>query len=134
MRTGSVEGGKSEHIKMRRDILKLFRNAFSPFFCRNHGTKIFVVYVSPRIIIWPRKQGCVQTHATSKPVTNHYSGKTKRVTFNVRKCCGSWMFIPDPGYEYFHPGSRIRIFPSRIQRQKDSGSRIRIHIKELKNF
>jgi hypothetical protein len=25
------------------------------------------------------------------------------------QCCGSGMFIPHPGSEYFHPGSRIRI-------------------------
>jgi hypothetical protein len=25
------------------------------------------------------------------------------------------MFIPDPGSDFFHPGSRIRIFPSRIR-------------------
>ncbi len=29
------------------------------------------------------------------------------------QCCGSWMFIPDPGFEFFP--SRIWIFPSRIQ-------------------
>jgi hypothetical protein len=32
-----------------------------------------------------------------------------------------------PGSEFFHPGSRI-------QGQKDSGSRIRIHIKEFNYF
>jgi hypothetical protein len=32
------------------------------------------------------------------------------------------------------PGSRIRIFPSRIPGQKDSGSWIRIRIKEFKYF
>jgi hypothetical protein len=41
------------------------------------------------------------------------------------QCCGSGMFIPDPGSEFFHPGSRI-------QGQKDFGSRIRIRIKEFK--
>ena len=30
-----------------------------------------------------------------------------------------------------YPGSRIRIFPSRIQGQKDSGSRIQIRIKRI---
>jgi hypothetical protein len=29
------------------------------------------------------------------------------------QCCGSGMFFPDP--TFFHPGSRIRIFPSRIR-------------------
>jgi hypothetical protein len=33
-----------------------------------------------------------------------------------------------------YPGSRIRIFPSRNQGNKDSGSRIRIRIKEFKYF
>ncbi len=42
-----------------------------------------------------------------------------------KQCCGSGMFIPGPGSECFHPGSRI-------QGQKDSGSRIRIRIKEFK--
>jgi hypothetical protein len=28
------------------------------------------------------------------------------------------VFIPGPGLEFFHPGSRIGIFPSRIQGQK----------------
>jgi hypothetical protein len=37
------------------------------------------------------------------------------------------MLIPNPGPEFFHPGSRI-------QGQKDSGSRIRIRIKEFKYF
>jgi hypothetical protein len=32
-----------------------------------------------------------------------------------------------PGSEFFHPGSRI-------QSQKNSGSRIRTHIKKFKNF
>jgi hypothetical protein len=41
------------------------------------------------------------------------------------QCCGSRMFIPDPGSEFFHPGSRVK---------KDSGSRIRIRKKELKYF
>jgi hypothetical protein len=39
-----------------------------------------------------------------------------------KQCCGSGMFIPDA------------IFPSRIQVRKDSGSRIRILIKEFKYF
>jgi hypothetical protein len=39
------------------------------------------------------------------------------------QCCGSGMFIPNPGSEFF---------PSRIQGQKDSGSQIRIRIKEFK--
>ncbi len=37
------------------------------------------------------------------------------------QCCGSRMFIPDPGYDFFHPGSWIRIltfYPSRIQWSK----------------
>jgi hypothetical protein len=41
------------------------------------------------------------------------------------QCCGSGMYIPDPGFERFHPGYRI---PG----QKDSGSRIRI--KEFRYF
>ncbi len=32
-----------------------------------------------------------------------------------KQCCGSEMFIPDPGSEFFHPGSLI-------QGQKDPGS------------
>jgi hypothetical protein len=32
------------------------------------------------------------------------------------------------------PESRTQIFPSRIQCETDSGSRIRIHIKEFKYF
>jgi hypothetical protein len=43
------------------------------------------------------------------------------------QCCRSEMFIPGPGSEFFHPGSRI-------QGQKYSGSRIRIRIKEFKYF
>ncbi len=39
--------------------------------------------------------------------------------------CLSW--IPDLGPEFFHPGSRI-------QGQKDRGSRIRIRIKEFNYF
>jgi hypothetical protein len=35
------------------------------------------------------------------------------------------MFIPDPGFKFFHPKSRI-------QGQKDSSPRIRINIKEYK--
>ncbi len=27
------------------------------------------------------------------------------------QCCGSGMFIPDPGYEFFHPGSRVKKIP-----------------------
>jgi hypothetical protein len=27
-----------------------------------------------------------------------------------QQCCGSGMFIPNPGSEFFYPGSRIRIF------------------------
>jgi hypothetical protein len=34
------------------------------------------------------------------------------------QCCGSGVFIPDP--IFFHPGSRIRIFPSRIPDPKKS--------------
>ncbi len=41
------------------------------------------------------------------------------------QCCGSGMFIPDPGPEFFHPGSQIL-------GQNNSGSRIRIRIKEFK--
>jgi hypothetical protein len=32
---------------------------------------------------------------------------------SILQCCGSRMFIPDPNF--FHPGSRIRIFTSRIR-------------------
>ncbi len=32
-----------------------------------------------------------------------------------KQCCGSGMFIPDPGSQFFHPGSQI-------QGQKDFGS------------
>ncbi len=45
---------------------------------------------------------------------------------DINQCCGSWMFIPDPGY-YFYPsripdlGSRIPDLGSRIP---DLGSRI----------
>ncbi len=27
------------------------------------------------------------------------------------QCCGSEMFIPDPGSEFFHPGSRVKNIP-----------------------
>jgi|688.fasta_scaffold2392201_1 hypothetical protein len=37
------------------------------------------------------------------------------IHFMLNQCCGSDMFIPDPGSEFFHPGSRI-------QRLKDPGS------------
>ncbi len=40
-------------------------------------------------------------------------------------CCGFGMYIPDPNYSIPDPGSRV---------QKDSGSRIRIRINELKYF
>jgi hypothetical protein len=47
---------------------------------------------------------------------------------SLKQCCGSGMFIPDPGSKFFHPGSRIQSQKkdsgSRIQSQKDSGSRI----------
>jgi hypothetical protein len=43
----------------------------------------------------------------------------------LNQCCGSGKFIS---------GSRIRTLRSRIPGQKDSGSRIRIHIKEFKYF
>ncbi len=50
----------------------------------------------------------------------------KRPVADARlQCYGSGMFTLDPEY-------RIRIFPSWIQGQKDSGSRIRI--KEFKDF
>jgi hypothetical protein len=56
-------------------------------------------------------------------VSSICSRKTRRNTKN--QCCGSRIFIPDPVL-------RIRIFPSRIWSQKDSGSWIRI--KEFKVF
>jgi hypothetical protein len=40
---------------------------------------------------------------------------------------GSGMFIPEPGPEFFYPGSRVKKIPN-------SGSRIRIRIKEFKVF
>jgi hypothetical protein len=40
---------------------------------------------------------------------------------------GTWMFIPDPGSEFFHPGSQI-------QGKNDYGSRILIRVKYLKYF
>ncbi len=43
------------------------------------------------------------------------------------QCCGSGMFIPDPGHVFFHPGSRIRSVSI-----PDPGSRIRIE--EFKYF
>jgi hypothetical protein len=62
----------------------------------------------------------------------------------LKQCRRSWMFIPDPGSKFFHPGSRVRLSGSRIQSQKDSGSRnksqkdsgswIWIPIKEFKYF
>ncbi len=33
---------------------------------------------------------------------------------NFNQCCGSGMFIPDPGSEFFHHGNRIRIFSIHI--------------------
>jgi hypothetical protein len=32
------------------------------------------------------------------------------------QCCGSGMFVPDPGYEFFHPGCRVQkiLDPGRI--------------------
>jgi hypothetical protein len=35
----TLKGGKSEHLKFLKVILKLFCDGFSPFFCRNQGTK-----------------------------------------------------------------------------------------------
>ncbi len=46
-------------------------------------------------------------------------------TYHPQQCCGSSMFISDPGSDFFHLGSRI-------ESQKYSGSRIRICIKEFK--
>jgi hypothetical protein len=34
------------------------------------------------------------------------------------QCCGSGMFIPDPGSEFFHPGSRVAKIQLRIQGSK----------------
>jgi hypothetical protein len=42
------------------------------------------------------------------PLPPHWD---KRAIYS-NHCCGSRMFIPD--LTFFHPGSRIRIFPSRI--------------------
>jgi hypothetical protein len=51
-------------------------------------------------------------------------GSYRQPLLPYSQCCGSGMFIPDP----------IEFSPSRIQGQKDSGSRIRIRIKEFKYF
>jgi hypothetical protein len=48
--------------------------------------------------------------------------------------CGSGMFIPDSTFSIADPGSEFFHRGSRIQGQKDSGSRIRIHIKEFNYF
>jgi hypothetical protein len=44
------------------------------------------------------------------------------------------MFVPDPGYKFFHPEFRIPDPGSQIQKKKGTGSRIRIRNKECKNF
>ncbi len=43
-----------------------------------------------------------------------------REKLSVSQCCGSSMFIPDTGSQFVHPASQM-------QRQKGTGSRIRIH-------
>jgi hypothetical protein len=47
---------------------------------------------------------------------------SKKVTLiflqQIMKCCGSGMFIPDPGSEFFHPGSRVKNSRSRIRMEK----------------
>jgi hypothetical protein len=51
---------------------------------------------------------------------------SSRVRKHIRnQCCASGMFIPDTGSEFFQ---------SRIKGQIDSGSRIRIRIKEFQYF
>ena len=39
LQLGTVKWGKSEHLKFFQVVLKLLSVAFSPIFCRNHGTK-----------------------------------------------------------------------------------------------
>jgi hypothetical protein len=52
--------------------------------------------------------------------------KHVNVTTPFCQCCGPVIFIPDPGYEIFHPGSRV-------QGLKDSRYLIRIRIAEFKH-
>jgi hypothetical protein len=40
--------------------------------------------------------------------------KLKKI-IRQEQCCGSGIFISDPGSEFFHPGSRVQV-------QKDPGS------------
>ncbi len=53
--------------------------------------------------------------------------KNLDIDYEYSQNCGSGMFIPDLGSEFFQLGSRI-------QGQKDSGPRIGIRIKEFKYF
>ncbi len=53
----------------------------------------------------------------------HSNSSAERNGISKKQCCGSGIFIPDPSF--FHPGSRIKIFPSQIPQ---------IRIKELKYF
>jgi hypothetical protein len=34
-----------------------------------------------------------------------------RISIWFVQCCGSEMFNPDPGYEFFHPGYRVKKIP-----------------------
>jgi hypothetical protein len=47
--------------------------------------------------------------------TAHQYGTGTHIPLNTPafsySCCGSGMFIPDPGSEFFHPGSRIKKIP-----------------------
>jgi hypothetical protein len=39
----------------------------------------------------------------------------RRIGSYFSQCCGSGMFIPDPGSEFFHPGSRVKNIRIRIR-------------------
>jgi hypothetical protein len=67
---------------------------------------------------------------TESPFLTHSNEAVTIPTWNKRKpacpgqCCWSGMLIPEPGSEFFHPGSRI-------QGQKIPDPVSRIHIKEF---
>ncbi len=67
---------------------------------------------------WSSTGGSIWHHGEG--LTTHYLVDLQYILSNFLQCCGSGMFIPDPGSE---------LFPSRIQGKKNS--RIRISIKEF---
>jgi hypothetical protein len=46
---------------------------------------------------------------------------SRKYTVGTRcwKCCGSGMFVTDPGFEFFHPGSTVKKIADSVSHRKD---------------